>query len=41
MCIRDSRKSGDAYITHPVAVAFILAELGMTPTTLALSLIHI
>src|ERR1041385_1887201 len=24
------RKSGDAYITHPLAVATILAELGMT-----------
>ncbi|MBK9724927.1 MAG: bifunctional (p)ppGpp synthetase/guanosine-3',5'-bis(diphosphate) 3'-pyrophosphohydrolase [Actinomycetales bacterium] len=34
------RKSGDAYITHPVAVAFILAELGMTPTTLAAALLH-
>ena len=27
------RKSGDAYITHPLAVATILAELGMTPST--------
>ena len=34
------RKSGDAYITHPVAVATILAELGMTPTTLAAALLH-
>ena len=34
------RKSGDPYITHPVAVATILAELGMTPTTLAAALLH-
>ena len=30
-----SRKSGDPYITHPLAVTTILAELGMTPVTLA------
>ncbi|MBB5977602.1 GTP pyrophosphokinase [Kribbella solani] len=34
------RKSGDAYITHPLAVATILAELGMTPTTLCAALLH-
>ncbi|PJI85644.1 RelA/SpoT family protein [Luteimicrobium subarcticum] len=34
------RKSGDPYITHPVAVATILAELGMTPNTLAAALLH-
>ncbi|MDF2143368.1 bifunctional (p)ppGpp synthetase/guanosine-3',5'-bis(diphosphate) 3'-pyrophosphohydrolase [Knoellia sp. p5-6-4] len=34
------RKSGDAYITHPLAVATILAELGMTPSTLAAALLH-
>ncbi|GAA4285388.1 GTP pyrophosphokinase [Brevibacterium daeguense] len=34
------RKSGDPYITHPVAVATILAEIGMTPTTLAAALLH-
>src|SRR5699024_7780241 len=34
------RKSGDPYITHPVAVATILAELGMTPSTLAAALQH-
>src|SRR5699024_3691392 len=28
------------YITHPVAVATILAELGMTPPTLAAALLH-
>ena len=34
------RKSGDPYITHPVAVATILAELGLTPPTLAAALLH-
>ena len=34
------RKSGDPYITHPVAVAAILADLGMTPPTLAAALLH-
>ncbi len=34
------RKSGDPYITHPVAVATILAELGMTPSTLVAALLH-
>ncbi|WP_028048441.1 bifunctional (p)ppGpp synthetase/guanosine-3',5'-bis(diphosphate) 3'-pyrophosphohydrolase [Cellulomonas sp. URHD0024] len=34
------RKSGDPYITHPVAVATILADLGMTPSTLAAALMH-
>ncbi len=34
------RKSGDAYITHPVAVATILAELGMTSSTLVAALLH-
>ncbi|MGW9826220.1 GTP diphosphokinase / guanosine-3',5'-bis(diphosphate) 3'-diphosphatase [Brevibacterium pityocampae] len=34
------RKSGDPYITHPVAVATILAEIGLTPTTLAAALLH-
>ncbi|MGO4245382.1 bifunctional (p)ppGpp synthetase/guanosine-3',5'-bis(diphosphate) 3'-pyrophosphohydrolase, partial [Janibacter sp. RAF20_2_2] len=34
------RKSGDPYITHPLAVATILAELGMTPVTLAAALLH-
>ncbi len=35
-----NRKSGDPYITHPVAVATILAELGTTPPTLAAALLH-
>ena len=34
------RRSGDPYITHPVAVATILAELGMLPPTLAAALLH-
>ena len=34
------RKSGDPYITHPLAVTSILAELGMSPTTLAAALLH-
>ena len=34
------RKNGDPYITHPIAVATILAELGMTSTTLAAALLH-
>ncbi|MDQ1677230.1 MAG: diphosphokinase / guanosine-3,5-bis(diphosphate) 3-diphosphatase [Actinomycetota bacterium] len=34
------RKSGDAYITHPLAVATILAELGMDTTTLMAALLH-
>ncbi len=34
------RKSGDPYITHPLAVTTILAELGMTPPTLCASLMH-
>ena len=35
-----SRKSGDPYITHPLAVTTILAELGMPPDTLAAALLH-
>lgn len=34
------RKSGEPYITHPVAVATILAELGMSETTVAAGLLH-
>ncbi|MGL5858731.1 MAG: RelA/SpoT family protein [Angustibacter sp.] len=34
------RKSGDPYITHPLAVTTILAELGMTEATLAAALLH-
>lgn len=35
-----SRKSGDPYITHPVAVAEILAELGLDQPTLIAALLH-
>jgi len=34
------RKSGDPYITHPLAVTTILAELGMTEATLCAALLH-
>jgi guanosine-3',5'-bis(diphosphate) 3'-pyrophosphohydrolase len=34
------RKSGDPYITHPLAVATILAELGMNVETLCAALLH-
>src|SRR4051812_10886616 len=34
------RKSGDPYITHPLAVSTILAALGMDTTTLAAPLLH-
>lgn len=35
-----ARKSGEPYITHPVAVATILAELGMDEDTLVAALLH-
>ena len=34
------RRSGDPYITHPLAVATILANLGMDTTTLVAALLH-
>jgi guanosine-3',5'-bis(diphosphate) 3'-pyrophosphohydrolase len=34
------RKSGEAYITHPVAVAEILAHLGLNPPTIIAALLH-
>jgi GTP diphosphokinase / guanosine-3',5'-bis(diphosphate) 3'-diphosphatase len=34
------RKSGDPYITHPLAVATILANIGMDTTTLVAALLH-
>ncbi|MFE0730061.1 RelA/SpoT family protein [Streptomyces antibioticus] len=34
------RKSGEPYITHPLAVTLILAELGAETTTLTASLLH-
>ena len=34
------RRSGEPYITHPVAVAQILADYGIGPVTLAAALLH-
>jgi GTP pyrophosphokinase len=34
------RKSGEPYITHPLAVARILADLGSGPATIAAALLH-
>ncbi|MGI8415947.1 MAG: HD domain-containing protein, partial [Nakamurella sp.] len=34
------RKSGDPYITHPLAVATVLADLGMDTTTVVAALLH-
>ena len=34
------RRSGEPYITHPLAVTTILAELGMDTTTLVAALLH-
>src|SRR6478752_942826 len=35
-----TRKSGEPYITHPVAVAGILAELGMDAETIIAAILH-
>jgi len=35
-----TRQSGEPYITHPLAVAQILAELGIGPITIAAALLH-
>jgi GTP pyrophosphokinase len=35
-----ARRSGDPYITHPLAVAQILAEIGMTEIEIAAALLH-
>ncbi|WP_447940561.1 RelA/SpoT family protein [Pseudoxanthomonas mexicana] len=35
-----TRKSGEPYITHPVAVAGVLAELGMDAETLIAAILH-
>jgi GTP pyrophosphokinase len=35
-----TRKSGDPYITHPIAVAQLLADLGIGPAGLAAALLH-
>jgi len=34
------RKTGEPYITHPLAVAVILAKIGLDDTTLAAALLH-
>lgn len=38
--VHQKRKSGDPYITHPLAVSTILAALGMDTTTLVAALLH-
>ena len=35
-----NRRSGESYISHPVAVAGILADLGMTEPTIIAALLH-
>ena len=35
------RKSGDPYITHPLAVSTICAEIGMDTTTIPVSYTHL
>ncbi|WP_166984624.1 RelA/SpoT family protein [Canibacter zhoujuaniae] len=35
-----TRRSGEPYFTHPVAVAQILADLGVAPTVVAAALLH-
>ena len=35
-----TRKSGEPYITHPVAVAAILSELGLDPEALCAAILH-
>ena len=37
---RQVRSSGEAYITHPLAVAAIVADLGLDDTTIAAALLH-
>ena len=36
-----TRRSGEAYITHPVAVAGILAELRLDAETLCAAILHL
>ncbi|MGH3853551.1 MAG: RelA/SpoT family protein [Pseudonocardiaceae bacterium] len=38
--VHQKRKSGDPFITHPLAVSTILAGLGMDTTTLVAALLH-
>ena len=35
-----NRRSGEPYITHPIAVARILSDFGLDTTTLAAALLH-
>jgi GTP pyrophosphokinase len=35
-----NRKSGEPYIQHPLSVAFLLADVGMDPDTVAAGLLH-
>ena len=37
---RQVRASGEAYITHPLAVAAVVADLGLDDTTIAAALLH-
>lgn len=34
------RKSGDPFITHPIAVATIVTAIGMSPDTVCAALLH-
>jgi len=38
--VGQTRRSGEAYITHPIAVAGILAELGMDAETIIAAILH-
>jgi GTP diphosphokinase / guanosine-3',5'-bis(diphosphate) 3'-diphosphatase len=38
--VGQTRKSGDAYVTHPLAVATVVAELGLDDVTVAAALLH-
>jgi GTP diphosphokinase / guanosine-3',5'-bis(diphosphate) 3'-diphosphatase len=38
--VRQVRSSGEPYITHPLAVAGIIADLGLDDTTIAAALLH-
>ena len=38
--VQQLRTSGEAYITHPLAVAGIVADLGLDDTTIAAALLH-
>lgn len=38
--MHQKRRSGEPYITHPIAVAQILADLGVAPVVIAAALLH-